>query len=85
MAARLLRHASPAFAEDPVRILRLARFAARFATFTVADDTRALLRHMVQMGEAAHLVAERVWQELAKGLMEDQPARMFDTTYSTDR
>lgn len=78
LAARLLRHASPAFAEDPVRILRLARFAARFAQFNVADDTRDLLRRMVHMGEAAHLVAERVWQELAKGLMEDQPARMFD-------
>ena len=74
---KVLRHASPAFAEDPVRILRLARFAARFAQFTVASDTLALLRAMVQDGEAAHLVAERVWQELAKGLMEDQPSRMF--------
>jgi len=74
---KVLRHASPAFAEDPVRILRLARFAARFAQFTVADDTLALLRAMVQAGEAEHLVAERVWQELAKGLMEDQPSRMF--------
>ena len=77
LAAQLLRHASPAFAEDPVRILRLARFAARFAQFTVADETLALMRAMVQDGEAAHLVAERVWQELAKGLMEDQPSRMF--------
>jgi tRNA nucleotidyltransferase (CCA-adding enzyme) len=75
--ARLLRHAGPAFGEDPVRILRLARFAARFAAFSVADDTLVLLRSMVQSGEAAHLVAERVWQELAKGLMEDQPSRMF--------
>ena len=77
LAAHVLRHASPAFAEDPVRILRLARFAARFAQFTVADETLALMRAMVQDGEAAHLVAERVWQELAKGLMEDQPSRMF--------
>ena len=75
--ARLLRHAGPAFGEDPVRILRLARFAARFAAFSVADDTLDLLRSMVQSGEAAHLVAERVWQELAKGLMEDLPSRMF--------
>jgi len=74
---KVLRNASPAFAEDPVRILRLARFAARFAQFTVAGDTLALLRAMVQAGEAEHLVAERVWQELAKGLMEDQPSRMF--------
>jgi tRNA nucleotidyltransferase (CCA-adding enzyme) len=77
LAARLLRHASPAFAEDPVRILRLARFAARFCDFSVAHDTRALLAQMVQMGEATHLVAERVWQELAKGLMEEHPSRMF--------
>jgi tRNA nucleotidyltransferase (CCA-adding enzyme) len=73
----LLRHASPAFAEDPVRILRLARFAARFAQFSVAEDTQALLSNMVNAGEAKHLVAERVWQELAKGLMEGLPSRMF--------
>jgi tRNA nucleotidyltransferase (CCA-adding enzyme) len=60
-----------------VRILRLARFAARFADFTVAPETLALMQSMVQAGEVDHLVAERVWQELAKGLMETQPSRMF--------
>ncbi len=81
LKARVLRHVSPAFAEDPVRILRLARFAARFARlgFTVADETLALMRHMVSDGEVDTLVAERVWQELARGLMEAKPSRMFDT------
>ena len=78
LAARVLRHVSPAFAEDPVRILRLARFAARFADFTVADETMALMRQMVDDGEVDHLVAERVWQELARGLMEERPSRMFE-------
>lgn len=77
LADRVLRHVSPAFAEDPVRILRLARFAARFADFTVADETLALMRQMVDEGEVDHLVAERVWQELARGLMEARPSRMF--------
>lgn len=77
LQAKLLRHVGPAFAEDPVRILRIARFAARFSDFTVAPETLALMRSMVAAGEADHLVAERVWQELAKGLMEDQPSRMF--------
>ncbi|OHX18287.1 multifunctional CCA tRNA nucleotidyl transferase/2'3'-cyclic phosphodiesterase/2'nucleotidase/phosphatase [Chromobacterium amazonense] len=76
LKARLLRHVSPAFAEDPVRILRLARFAARF-DFAVAPETMALMRQMVDDGEADALVAERVWQELAKGLMEDKPSRML--------
>ena len=75
---KVLRHVSPAFAEDPVRILRLARFAARWPDFTVADETLALMRHMVDEGEADHLVAERVWQELARGLMEARPSRMLD-------
>ncbi len=74
---RVLRHVSPAFAEDPVRILRLARFAARFADFTVAPETVALMRDMVAAGEVDALVAERVWQELSRGLMEKQPSRMF--------
>ncbi len=78
LAARVLRHVSPSFAEDPVRILRLARFAARFADFTVADETMALMRQMVDDGEVDHLVAERVWQELARGLMEERPSRMFE-------
>ncbi len=78
LRARVLRHVSPAFAEDPVRILRLARFAARFADFTVAPETTALMREMVEAGEVDALVAERVWQELARGLMERTPSRMFE-------
>ncbi|GAB2179841.1 multifunctional CCA addition/repair protein [Denitratisoma sp. agr-D3] len=78
IAARVLRHVSPAFAEDPVRILRLARFAARFTDFTVAPETTALMAQMVAAGEVDHLVAERIWQELARGLMEKQPSRMFE-------
>ena len=78
LAARVLRHASPAFAEDPVRILRLARFAARFADFSVAAETLALARRMVDNGDVDALVAERVWQELSRGLMEQRPSRMFD-------
>lgn len=78
LEAKVLRHISPAFAEDPVRILRVARFAARFGNFTVADDTLALMREMVQNGEIKALVAERVWQELARGLMEQFPRRMFE-------
>ncbi|MGC9185765.1 MAG: multifunctional CCA addition/repair protein, partial [Thiomonas sp.] len=77
LQARVLRHVSPAFAEDPVRILRLARFAARFADFSVAAETLELMRRMVQAGEVDALVPERVWQELARGLMEDHPQRMF--------
>ncbi|WP_415033023.1 multifunctional CCA addition/repair protein [Azonexus sp.] len=75
---RVLRHVGPAFAEDPVRILRLARFAARFSDFSIAKETVALMRAMVQAGEVDHLVAERVWQELAKGLQEAKPSRMFE-------
>jgi tRNA nucleotidyltransferase (CCA-adding enzyme) len=71
----ILRHVSEAFAEDPVRILRVARFAARFG-FSVAPETMALLRRMVSAGEADHLVPERVWQEIARGLQEPRPARM---------
>ena len=78
LQAKLLRHVTPAFAEDPVRILRLARFAARFADFDVAEETMALMREMVQAGEVDHLVPERVWQELARGLMTDKPSRMFE-------
>ncbi len=78
LAAKVLRHVSPAFAEDPVRILRLARFAARLPGFTVAPETLALMRGMVEAGEADALVAERVWQELSRGLMEARPSRMFE-------
>ena len=75
---RVLRHVSPAFAEDPVRILRLARFAARFGSFTVAPETLSLMRAMVTAGEVDALVPERVWQELARGLMEAHPRRLFE-------
>ncbi len=75
---KVLRHVTPAFAEDPVRILRVARFAARWPDFRVADETLALMRRMVEDGEVDHLVAERVWQELARGLMTERPSRMFE-------
>ena len=75
---KVLRHVTPAFKEDPVRILRVARFAARFPDFTVAPETLALMREMVQGGEVDHLVPERVWQELARGLMGEQPSRMLE-------
>lgn len=78
LQAGLLRHVSPAFAEDPVRVLRLARFAARFG-FQVADDTKALIQQMINAGELDHLVAERVWQETAKALSEATPSRFFYT------
>ena len=75
---RVLRHVSPAFVEDPVRILRVARFSARFSDFSVAPETLALMRTMVEDGEVDALVPERVWQELSKGLMETKPSRMFE-------
>ncbi len=78
LKAGVLRHVGPAFVEDPVRILRLARFAARFADFTVAEETQALMCEMVENGEVDALIPERVWQELAKGLMEARPSRMFE-------
>jgi tRNA nucleotidyltransferase (CCA-adding enzyme) len=78
LRARVLRHVTEAFREDPVRILRVARFAARFHDFTLAPETLELMRAMVAEGEADHLVPERVWQELARGLMEDHPSRMFE-------
>ena len=76
--ARVLRHVTDAFREDPVRILRIARFAARFADFSVAPETIALMREMVAEGEVDHLVPERVWQEISRGLMEPRPSRMFE-------
>jgi tRNA nucleotidyltransferase (CCA-adding enzyme) len=78
LQARVLRHVTPAFREDPVRVLRLARFAARFTDFTVAPETSRLMRDMVEDGEIDHLVPERVWQELARGLMSKKPSRMFE-------
>jgi len=77
LRARVLRHVTDAFREDPVRILRVARFAARFADFSVAPETLQLMREMVEDGEADHLVPERVWQELSRGLMEATPSRML--------
>ena len=78
IAARVLRHVTEAFAEDPVRLLRVARFAARFPDFSIAPDTMALMQRMVTDGEVDALVPERVWQELARGLMAQQPSRMFE-------
>ena len=78
LAQKLFRHVSPAFAEDPVRILRVARFAARFTDFRVAPETAALMRAMVDAGEADALVPERVWREVSRGLMEAKPSRMFE-------
>ncbi len=77
LKAKLFRHVSEAFAEDPVRILRVARFAARFADFSVAPETLVLMKRIVNAGEVDALVPERVWQELSRGLMERQPSRMF--------
>ena len=78
LEARVLRHVSSAFSEDPVRILRVARFAARFPDFAVAEETEVLLASMVEQGEADTLVPERVWKELSRGLMEGLPSRMFE-------
>ena len=78
LQARVFRHVSEAFAEDPVRILRVSRFAARFTEFSVAPETKALMRRMVEAGEVDALVPERVWQELSRGLMEAKPSRMFE-------
>jgi tRNA nucleotidyltransferase (CCA-adding enzyme) len=77
--ARVLRHVSPAFAEDPLRVLRVARFAARFAPlgFRVAPETLSLMRQLSSSGELQHLVAERVWQEMEKALGEPAPAEFF--------
>lgn len=78
LQARVFRHVSDAFVEDPVRLLRLARLAARFTDFTVAPETEALLERLVADGEVDALVPERVWQELSRGLMEARPSRMFE-------
>lgn len=79
LAARVFRHVSTAFSEDPVRILRAARFMARFDDFSIAPETMQLMQDMVVAGEVDALVPERVWQELARGLMEAHPSRMFIT------
>ena len=75
---KILRHVSNAFVEDPVRILRIARFAARFTDFVVADETLQLMQNMVAAKEVDALVPERVWRELSRGLMEKKPSRMFE-------
>ena len=75
---KVLRHVTDAFHEDPVRILRMARFAARWPDFTIAPETQQLMRDMVDNGEVDHLVPERVWQELSRGLMEQRPSRMLE-------
>ena len=78
LQAKVLRHVTEAFHEDPVRILRMARFAARWPDFTIAPETQALMQQMVAHGEVNHLVPERVWQELSRGLMEQRPSRMLE-------
>lgn len=83
IADRILRHVGDAFIEDPVRLLRLARFAARFADFAIASGTVALARRLVSDGEVDALVPERVWRELAKGLMTEHPERMMDVLQDT--
>lgn len=75
---RIFRHVSPAFKEDPVRILRLARFAARYPEFTTASETQALLKQMCEDGEVDALVSERIWQEISKGLMSNSPYKMLE-------
>lgn len=84
LQAKRLRHVSPAFVEDPVRVLRVARFAARYhhLGFKVADETRQLMYAMVKEGELAHLVAERVWQEWQKSLLEQSPGQFIETLRS---
>lgn len=79
---KIFRHISDAFEEDPLRILRLARFAARFPDFQIAPETQDLLNRMVTGGELSELVPERVWQEISRGLMQNQPSRMFEVLKS---
>ena len=82
LAAKVLRHVSPAFSEDPLRVLRVCRFAAQMPDFSVAEETAALMQKMVQSGELAHLTAERVWRELERGLSAKSPAKMFRQLHS---
>jgi len=81
---KLLRHISTAFSEDPVRILRVARFAAKLTNFTVFPDTNQLMQDMVNNGEVNALVAERVWQELSRALTETQPTRFFQVLHDCE-
>lgn len=82
---RILRHVSPAFAEDPLRVLRVARFAARYAKlgFSIAEDTLQLMRQLATEGELEHLTAERAWQEFARALMEPAPEVFIRTLQET--
>lgn len=84
IAARLFRHVSPAFAEDPVRILRLARFSARFPSFRIAPETLALCQAMGAAGEVDALVPERVWKEISRGLMTQRPSRLIEVLEETE-
>lgn len=83
LQAGVLRHVSDAFAEDPVRLLRLARFATRFPGFSIAPETLSLCRRLVTSGEVDHLVPERVWQEMSRALMHDRPSRFIDVLRET--
>lgn len=80
---KILRHVSPAFSEDPVRLLRLARFAARFPEFSVADETCLLMKQMVEAGEVDALVPERVWKEFEKALTEQAPVRFLEVLHDS--
>lgn len=84
LKSKILRHVSPAFSEDPVRILRVARFAARFPDFSVAAETNALMKKMVQDGEVNALVAERVWKEFEKAMSEIAPWRFIEVLSNCD-
>jgi tRNA nucleotidyltransferase (CCA-adding enzyme) len=83
LAGKVFRHVSDAFAEDPLRLLRIARFAARFPEFRVADETMAALKAIVQSGELNALSAERIWQELARGLVAIKPMHLFQVLLNT--
>ena len=83
LAAKIFRHVSDAFAEDPLRLLRIARFAARFPEFTVADETLLALKAIVQSGELNALSAERIWQEVARGLVAVKPMHLFQVLLNT--
>ena len=83
LAAKVFRHVSSAFSEDPLRLLRIARFAARFPEFSIADETTSLLKEIVQSGELNALSAERIWQELARGLVASKPMHMFQVLLNT--
>jgi tRNA nucleotidyltransferase (CCA-adding enzyme) len=83
LAAKIFRHVSSAFSEDPLRLLRIARFAARFPEFRIADETMTALKAIVQSGELNALSAERIWQELARGLVASKPMHMFQVLLNT--